>query len=146
MKLARAYRRVNQMGRRIRFWTAKHDNKPRILAARRNLWTFKAALSTRAQRAFWIELQQTAIYWRKEAHRKFFDELNQAAQAVADEKGVGHVFQDDQGIVYRVHVPKGRYVEFRTIDIERTRRPGEAKGSLSLVQARLVGLRAVCRT
>jgi hypothetical protein len=88
---------------------------------------------TAAEQRF-IELDR-----EKEAHRKFFDELNQAAQAVADEKGVGHVFQDDQGIVYRVHVPRGRYVEFRTIDIERTRRPGEAKGSLSLVQARLLG-------
>ncbi len=76
---------------------------------------------------------------QKKEHIDFFEKLTEAAQAVADEKGIGYAFQDEQGIVYRVHVPRGRFVEFKTVDIERTRRPGETKGSLSIIEAQRLG-------
>lgn len=74
-----------------------------------------------------------------ETVKKFKEELNGALQAVADEIGVDSYFQADDGIVYKVVVPKGQWVEFRTVGFERTKRNGEAKGSLSVKEAREQG-------
>lgn len=76
---------------------------------------------------------------QKDVHRQFFKDLTEAVQAVADEKGIGHAFQDEEGIVYRVIVPNGTFIEFKKVDIERTRRPGETRGSLSIKAAEEMG-------
>lgn len=53
--------------------------------------------------------------------------------------GLPGPFQDVNGVVYRLTVPSGTYVEFRRLDYQRTRKPGEKKGSLSLKEARELG-------
>lgn len=78
---------------------------------------------------------------QKDEHKKFFDELREAEQALAEAHGVGHAFQDEQGIVYRVCVPKGTFVQFKSVGVERTRRPGEVKGDLSIVEAERLGFK-----
>lgn len=88
---------------------------------------------TPAQARF-VELER-----RREEAKQFFKDLAEATQAVADEIGVGGFFQDDQGIVYKIVTPKGRWVEFESIGYERTKRDGEAKGSLSIKEAREMG-------
>lgn len=54
--------------------------------------------------------------------------------------GVGAAFQDpEDSTVFEVVAPKGTFVNFKTIDYERTKRQGEARGSLSLVRAKELG-------
>ena len=77
------------------------------------------------------------IYWEK--IKNFMDRLKYARQAVLDESGAGVFFQDADGIVYATADKKGQWVDFTPFEIQRTRRPGETKGSLSLTAARDAG-------
>lgn len=77
-----------------------------------------------------------ALEKRKEEVKRYFDELAEATQAVAKEIGIGGMFQDNEGTVYHIVIPEGRYVNFDKIGYERTRRAGEKQGSLSLTKAR----------
>jgi hypothetical protein len=76
---------------------------------------------------------------KKDDIKRFFDEYAEALAAVVEKHGTGTFFQDDQGVVYRVIVPEGRYVYFDKYSVERTRRSDERTGSLSLKKAREAG-------
>lgn len=84
---------------------------------------------TEAQKKF-VELER-----KKEEVKKFFDELNASVVAISKEVGVNGYFQDDQGIVYKVVVPDGKFVYFEHISYVRTRRPHEKRGDLSMKEA-----------
>lgn len=88
---------------------------------------------TDAQKRF-IELEK-----KKEEVKKYFDELQAACEAVAKEIGLNTMFQDNEGTVYRMVIPEGRYVNFDRIGYERTRRTGEKSGTISLKDARDAG-------
>jgi hypothetical protein len=88
---------------------------------------------TDAQAKF-VELER-----KKEEVKKFFDELNTAVEAVSKEVGINGMFQDDQGIVYKVVVPEGKFVYFEKISYVRTRRPNEKRGDLSMKEAEAAG-------
>ncbi len=75
----------------------------------------------------------------KAIHTKFYEDYDAAIKALAEERGVGHTFQDDEGIVYKVTVPAGTFVSFRAFGVDRTRRVGESRGSLSLKEAKELG-------
>lgn len=92
---------------------------------------------TDAQKRF-VELER-----KKEDIKKFFDELNDACSAVAREVGINGYFQDDQGIVYKVVIPDGKFVHFEKISYKRTRRPNEDRGDLSLKEAESAGFKVV---
>lgn len=88
---------------------------------------------TEAQRKF-VELER-----KKEDIKKYFDELNTACEAVVKEIGVNGYFQDEQGIVYKVVVPEGKFVHFEKFSYVRTRRPHEKRGDLSMKEAEGAG-------
>lgn len=71
--------------------------------------------------------------------KPFLDAFKVAKEAVVIESGVGAFFQDDDGTVYHTADKKGQWVDFSPHEIQRTRRPGEAKGSLSLTAAKEAG-------
>lgn len=81
-----------------------------------------------------IELEK-----KKEEVKQYFDNLELATKELAEEIGIGGHFQDDEGTVYRLTIPEGRFVKFEKIGYERTRRPHEKRGSLSLKQAQELG-------
>ena len=81
-----------------------------------------------------IELEK-----QKADHRKFFEDLKEATQAVADEIGLEKMFQDDEGTVYQTVIPEGKFVSFDKIGYVRTRREDEKRGDLSLKKAREAG-------
>ena len=85
---------------------------------------------TETQQKF-IELEK-----KKAVIKQFFDELRQATQAVVDDVGVGHYFQDEDGTVYKTSIPEGKFVYFEKYDVLRTRREGEKSGTLSLKEAK----------
>jgi len=88
---------------------------------------------TEAQKKF-VELER-----KKEEVKKYFDQLNEAVVAVSKEIGINGYFQDDQGIVYKVVVPDGKFVYFEHISYIRTRRPHEKRGDLSMKEAETAG-------
>ena len=92
---------------------------------------------TDAQRRF-VELER-----KKEDIKKYFDELNQACEALSKEIGINGYFQDDQGIVYKVIIPEGKFVHFEKISYKRTKRPNEERGDLSMKEAEGAGFKLI---
>ena len=90
---------------------------------------------TEAQRKF-VELER-----QKETIKKFFEDLASACEAVSKEIGVNGMFQDDQGICYKVVIPDGKFVHFEKLSYVRTRRPHEKRGDLSLKEAEAAGFK-----
>ena len=81
-----------------------------------------------------VQLEQ-----KKAEIKKYFEELKEVTQAVANEIGIGGMFQDDAGIVYKIVDPKGRFVEYEKISYVRTKRENEARGTLSVKEAKEAG-------
>ena len=88
---------------------------------------------TETQRKF-VELER-----RKEEVKKYFEELQAATEALSKEIGINGYFQDEQGIVYKVVVPEGRFVHYEPLSYVRTRRAHEARGDLSMKEAEAAG-------
>lgn len=88
---------------------------------------------TEIQRKF-VELER-----KKEEVKRYFDELKLATEAVAAEVGIGGLFQDDHGIVYKIVEPEGRFVAYDKISYVRTRRTHEKRGDLSMKEAEAAG-------
>lgn len=72
---------------------------------------------------------------RKAEVKAFFEEYNRAAKDVVDQIGIGAFFQDQEGTVYKTVKPAGTFVSYVDFAIDHTRRPDEAKGSLSMKEA-----------
>jgi hypothetical protein len=89
-------------------------------------------MTTAIQR--FIELER-----KKSEVKKFFDELKSATEELAKEIGIGGFFQDDEGIVYSIVEPEGRYVNYEKVSYVRTKRPGEVRGTLSVKEAEAKG-------
>ena len=77
---------------------------------------------------------------RKKAEaKKIYDELKEANKNLLEVTGFGYMFQDTEGVVYEVSEPEYKTIYFEKVDILRTRREGEKKGSLSMEKARQCG-------
>lgn len=75
-----------------------------------------------------------------EKQRKaLLDAFDTALQAVAEEVKPGGYFQDEDGTVYKIVTPAGRWVKYDAVSYARTRRADEDKGSLSLEEAKRAG-------
>lgn len=81
---------------------------------------------TEAQRKF-VNLEK-----QKESVKKFFEDLNEAVIEVQKEVGLNGMFQDEEGTVYKVVEPDGKYVAFDKISYLRTRRLSEDRSPLPL--------------
>lgn len=71
--------------------------------------------------------------------KPFLENYRIAKAAVVAEIGYGEFFKDADGTVYKTEQCKGKFVYFETVEIKRTRRNGEEKGSLSMKEAREAG-------
>ena len=76
---------------------------------------------------------------KKEEVKKFFEELSSALEDVAKEVGIDSYFQDEEGTVYKVVRPDGKWVPFEPLSYVRTRREHEKRGDLSLKEAEEAG-------
>jgi hypothetical protein len=88
---------------------------------------------TPAQKRF-VDLEK-----KKDEVKKFYDELKSATEDLAKEIGVGGLFQDHEGTVYKVIIPDGKFVTFDKIGYKRTRRIHEKSGDLSIKEATAAG-------
>lgn len=85
------------------------------------------------------QLKLVQLERKKEQVKKYFDELSEAVKAVADEIGIGGYFQDEEGVVYKIVEPEGKFVHFEKISYVRTKRPHEKRGDLSMKEAESAG-------
>lgn len=69
---------------------------------------------------------------QKEQIKAFFESLSEAVAAVEKEVGVGGFFQDEEGTVYKIVEPDGKYVPFEKLSYLRTRRLTEERSPLPL--------------
>ena len=77
---------------------------------------------------------------RYETLKNELSEVKEKYTGLLQEIGVGTAFQDpDDGTVFEIVVPKGRFVYNEIIGYDRTRRDGERSGSLSLKRAKELG-------
>lgn len=85
------------------------------------------------------QLRFVELERQKASYKKFLAELEEATRDVAEEIGIGGHFQDQEGVVYKIVQPTGTFMYYKTVDYERTKREGEAKGSLSAKAAQELG-------
>lgn len=76
---------------------------------------------------------------QKEEVKAYFEQLKNAVEEVAKEVGINGYFQDEDGTVYKVVEPEGKFVTFDKISYVRTRRMDEKRGELSLKEAEEAG-------
>jgi hypothetical protein len=76
---------------------------------------------------------------KKEEVKKYFEELAEALKEVAKEIGINGYFQDNEGIVYKIIEPEGKFVHFEKLSYVRTKRPHEKRGDLSMKEAETAG-------
>lgn len=91
---------------------------------------------TDAQKRF-VELEK-----KKAEVKKFYEELDNALEQVAQEVGVGNYFQDpSDGTVYKIVKPEGTFIQYKDIGFVRTRRGhlGESRADLSMKEAESAG-------
>ena len=81
---------------------------------------------TDAQKRF-ISLEK-----QKEQVKKFFESLSEAIAEVQKEVGTNGYFQDEEGTVYKIVEPDGKYVPFEKLSYLRTRRLSEERSPLPL--------------
>ena len=81
-----------------------------------------------------LDKQKTAI-------KAYYEELRETLERVSDELGVDGMFQADDGTVYQVVKPAGRYVQFEELGYIRTKRDGEKRGELSKKKAEEAGFK-----
>lgn len=88
---------------------------------------------TEAQKKF------VALEKQKEQVKQYFENLKNAVEEVSKEIGINGYFQDEEGTVYKVVIPEGKFVTFEHISYVRTRRLDEKRGDLSLKEAQEAG-------
>lgn len=76
---------------------------------------------------------------KRDEVKKFFEEYRLVVEELVKEAGLNHAFQDNQGIVYQLVELEGKWVNFERYGVERTKRPGEARGTLSIKKAKELG-------
>lgn len=76
---------------------------------------------------------------KKAEVKKFFDDYEEIVREIESEACIGFNFQDSEGTVYMLDTMEWKSVRITPFEIKRTRREGEAKGTLSLTKARELG-------
>jgi hypothetical protein len=86
-----------------------------------------------------LQRQLVELDRRKDEVKKFFEDYKSTVDAIVSIAGVNHSFQDNQGIVYQLVEAEGKWVNFDRFIVERTKRPGETRGTLSVKKAKELG-------
>lgn len=76
---------------------------------------------------------------KKQEYKAFLEEYRTTINALKEEIGIGGHFQDQFGTVYQLEECHGKFTYFDKYEVKRTRREGEARGTLSLTKAKDLG-------
>lgn len=78
---------------------------------------------------------------KKELLKKQLKDLEPELEQTMQLLGLEHSFQGTNGLVYKITKPNGTFISFKQIDYVRTKKEGEAKGSLSKSEAKELGFK-----
>ena len=90
---------------------------------------FTDGLTTAQRRLVELDLKKPEI-------KAYYEELEQVVAKVAEETGINGYFRAPDSTIYKIVKPTGTFVSFKLFDFERTKREGEARGSLSMKEAK----------
>ena len=76
---------------------------------------------------------------KKEALKEQMKTVSEELEAVMMSLGMGHAFQAENGLVYKIVEPMGAFTYFKKIDYVRTKKENEVKGSLAKTEAKALG-------
>ena len=82
-----------------------------------------------------LEAKLVELSFVKDELKKKYEELDKQLEETCTALGIGHIFEDKDGTVYKVDVPKGSFVSFKHIGFVRTKRGEEKAGTLSVKEA-----------
>lgn len=89
-----------------------------------------------------MTITQARFVENEKRRKAFMDEFDDSLKAVALEVGIDEYFQDDDGVVYKIVEPAGRWVKFEKVSYLRTKRDDERQGTLSAKEAKEAGFDA----
>lgn len=78
---------------------------------------------------------------QKATIKAYYEELRETLELASKELGVDGMFQAEDGIVYQIVKPAGRYVQFEELSYIRTKREDEKRGELSKKKAEEAGFK-----
>ena len=96
-------------------------------------------VSTKLSRVIELQNQLALLDRKKDEVKQFFDQYRATVEELVGLAGVNSAFQDNHGIVYQLVELDGKWVNFERYGVERTKRPGEARGTLSIKRAKELG-------
>lgn len=73
---------------------------------------------------------------KKEEIKKYYEDLSTTLNELINQHGINAMFMDEEGIVYKVVEPEGRFINYEKYGYVRTKRDGESRGSLSVKEAK----------
>jgi hypothetical protein len=79
-----------------------------------------------------VQKKFVSLEKQKEEIKKFFEELSDTMAELQKEIGLNGMFQDNEGTVYKIVEPDGKYVQFDKVSYLRTRRLHEERSPLPL--------------
>lgn len=82
-----------------------------------------------------LEQKLVDLSFKKDELKKMYEQLENDLLDVCTKFGVGYAFQDNEGTIYKIDVPKGTYVSYKPIGFVRTKRGEEKAGTLSQKEA-----------
>lgn len=86
-----------------------------------------------------LELKLVELAMKKEAMKEEIKLVSDELETTMKELGIGHAFQAENGLVFKVVEPMGAFTYFKKIDYVRTKKVDEAKGSLAKTEAKALG-------
>ena len=87
------------------------------------------------------QLRLVELDLKKDEYKKYVEELQTTLAEVVAEVGVGGMFQDPSGTVFKLVIPEGKFVYFEKLSYNRTKRPHEDRGTLSVKEAEEAGFK-----
>jgi hypothetical protein len=88
-----------------------------------------------------LHLRLIELDKKKSEIKAFYEEYNSLLEAIAKDNELVKAFQDDDGTVYLLNSAEGKWVNFDKYQLDRTKRPGEERGSLSVKKAQELGFK-----
>lgn len=72
---------------------------------------------------------------QKPVIKQWYEDMDTTLAQIAAEGKLGEMFAAPDGTVFKIQPCEGRYVTFTPIEYVRTKREGEARGTLSMKEA-----------
>ena len=85
------------------------------------------------------QMKLVALDLKKAEITAYYEELDKVLTEVVAEVGMNGMFQSEDGTVFKITEPKGKYIPYKDLEYLRTKRADERAGTLSAKEAKEAG-------